>query len=159
MESILQRIVQRGHYRFADHADSWQQAIAMSTAPLVRDGCVDADYYRQIVDCVETYGPYIVFDHEVAMPHSQENAEGVHETCIGFLRLRDAVSFGVDEDGEEKKARLFFTLAACDPEVHLENIRQLAGLFCNTDLLDALMAAQTPEDILAADRAFPTEPF
>ena len=39
------------------------------------------------------------------------------------------------------------------------NIQQLAALFCNEELLDALIAAETPEDILAAEIAHPTEEF
>ena len=107
--------------------------------------------------CIEKYGPYVVFEHYVAMPHSQENASGVHKTGIGFMRVKEEVSFGKDEDGEEKVAKLFFTLAACNPEEHLNNIQQLMGVFCNEELLDALMAANTPEDILAAEAAYPIE--
>ena len=159
MASVLQTIVEKKHYAFVDRLDSWQQGVELSARSLVADGSVDADYYKQIVDCIEKYGPYVVFDHYVAMPHSQENATGVHKTGIGFMRVKEAVSFGKDEDGEEKVAKLFFTLAACNPEEHLNNIQQLAGLFCNEELLDALIAAETPEDILAAEIAHPTEEF
>ena len=159
MASVLQTIVEKKHYKFVDRLDSWQQGVELSTQSLVADGSVDADYYKQIVSCIEKYGPYVVFDHYVAMPHSQENAAGVHKTGIGFMRVKEAVSFGKDEDGEEKVAKLFFTLAACNPEEHLNNIQQLAGLFCNEELLDALIAAETPEDILAAEIAHPTEEF
>ena len=159
MASVLQTIVEKKHYKFVDRLDSWQQGVELSTQSLVADGSVDADYYKQIVSCIEKYGPYVVFDHYVAMPHSQENATGVHKTGIGFMRVKEAVSFGKDEDGEEKVAKLFFTLAACNPEEHLNNIQQLAGLFCNEELLDALIAAETPEDILAAEIAHHTEEF
>ena len=159
MASVLQTIVEKKHYKFVDRLDSWQQGVELSTQSLVADGSVDEDYYKQIVSCIEKYGPYVVFDHYVAMPHSQENATGVHKTGIGFMRVKEAVSFGKDEDGEEKVAKLFFTLAACNPEEHLNNIQQLAGLFCNEELLDALIAAETHEDILAAEIAHPTEEF
>ena len=56
---------------------------------------------------------------------------------------------------EEKIAKLFFTLAACNPDEHLDNIQQLMDVFCNEPLLDALMEANTPEDILAAELAHP----
>lgn len=159
MASVLQTIVEKKHYKFVDHVDSWQQGVQLSTESLVKDGSVDADYYQQIVNCIEKYGPYVVFDHYVAMPHSQENASGVHKTGIGFMRVKEEVSFGKDEEGEEKVAKLFFTLAACNPEEHLNNIQQLASLFCNEELLDALIAAETPEDILAAEIAHPIEEF
>lgn len=157
MASVLQTIVEKKHYAFVDRLDSWQQGVELSAKSLVADGSVDEDYYKQIVDCIEKYGPYVVFDHYVAMPHSQENAQGVHKTGIGFMRVKEPVSFGKDEDGEEKLAKLFFTLAACNPDEHLNNIQQLAFLFCNEELLDALMAANTPEDILAAEAAHPIE--
>ena len=157
MASVLQTIVEKKHYKFVDSVESWQEGVRLSAESLVADGSVDADYYKQIVACIEKYGPYVVFEHYVAMPHSQENASGVHKTGIGFMRVKEEVSFGKDEDGEEKVAKLFFTLAACNPEEHLNNIQQLMGVFCNEDLLDALMAANTPEDILAAEAAYPIE--
>lgn len=157
MASVLQTIVEKKHYKFVDSVESWQEGVRLSAESLVADGSVDADYYKQIVACIEKYGPYVVFEHYVAMPHSQENASGVHKTGIGFMRVKEEVSFGQDEDGEEKVAKLFFTLAACNPEEHLNNIQQLMGVFCNEELLDALMAANTPEDILAAEAAYPIE--
>lgn len=157
MASVLQTIVEKKHYKFVDHVDTWQEAVKLSTESLVADGSVDANYYEQIVNCITKFGPYVVFEHWVAMPHSQENASGVHKTGIGFMRVKDEVSFGKDEDGEEKVAKLFFTLAACNPEEHLNNIQQLMGIFMNEELLDALIAAETPEDILAAEIAHPIE--
>ena len=104
MASVLQTIVEKKHYKFVDRLDSWQQGVELSTQSLVADGSVDADYYKQIVSCIEKYGPYVVFDHYVAMPHSQENATGVHKTGIGFMRVKEAVSFGKDEDGVARYA-------------------------------------------------------
>ena len=155
MASVLQTIVEKKHYLFVDKVDSWQEAVRLSAESLVADGSVGEDYYQQIVSCIEKYGPYVVFEHYVAMPHSQETASGVHKTGIGFMRVKEEVSFGCDEDGEEKVAKLFFTLAACNPDEHLNNIQQLMDVFCNEPLLDALMEANTPEDILAAEIAHP----
>ena len=157
MATVLQTIVEQKHYTFLDSADSWQEAVRLSAEPLVADGSVSADYYQQIVACIEKYGPYVVYDPYIAMPHSQENADGVHKTGIGFLRLKEAVDFGLDEDGVRKEAKLLFTIASCNPEQHLENITQLMGIFGNEPLLYALMEANTPEDILAAEAAYPCE--
>ena len=156
-ETILQKIVERGHYKFVDRVDSWQEAVKLSCESLAKTGYVSENYYQQIVDCIEKYGPYVVFDHYVAMPHSQEGAEGANQTAVGFMRVKEDVDFGVDEDGEQKIARLFFTLAAKDPNEHLDNMQQLMSIFTNEPLLDALMAADTPEDILAAEAKYPPE--
>ena len=156
-KTILQKIVERGHYKFVDKVDSWQEAVKLSCESLAKTGYVSDNYYQQIVDCIEKYGPYVVFEHYVAMPHSQEGAEGAEKTAVGFMRVKEDVDFGKDEDGEDKIARLFFTLAAKDPNEHLDNMQQLMQIFTNEPLLDALMAANTPEDILKAETDYPPE--
>ena len=156
-ETILQKIVERGHYKFVDRVDSWQEAVRLSAQSLVDTGYVSENYYKQIVDCIEKYGPYVVFDHDIAMPHSSEGAEGAKKTGVGFMRVKEAVDFGKDEDGEQKTARLLFTLAAKDPGEHMDNIQQLMGVFCNEPLIDALLEANSPEDILAAEAKYPPE--
>ena len=155
MATLLQKIVERGHYKFVDSVDSWQAAGKLSTESMVKTGYVSEDYYQQIVDCITKYGPYVVYDHYVAMPHSQEGADGAKKTSVGFMRVKQDVDFGKDEDGEQKIARLFFTLAAVDPDEHLDNMQQLMGIFTNEPLLDALLEARTPEDILAAEAKYP----
>ena len=156
-ETILQKIVERGHYKFVDRVDSWQEGVKLSCESLVKTGYVSEDYYKQIVDCIEKYGPYVVFEHYVAMPHTQESAEGANQTAVGFMRVKEDVDFGKDEDGEQKIARLLFTLAAKDPSEHIDNIQQLMSVFCNDPLIDALLEANTPEDILAAEAKYPPE--
>ena len=158
MASVLQTIVEKKHYRFIDgEGVTWQEAVRLSAESLVADGSVDEDYYKQIVACIEKYGPYVVFDHNVAMPHTTENAEGAHKTGIGFMVSEKLIDFGVDEDGEEKKANLFFTLSAASSEEHMDNIQQLSSIFMNDPLLDAMAAARTPEDILEAEKNYPCE--
>lgn len=156
-KTVLQRIVERRHFKFVDSVDSWEEAVRLSCEPLVETGYTDPNYYKQIIDCVKKYGPYMVFDHYVAMPHTQENAEGAFKTAVGFMRVKNVVDFGVDEDGEKKEAKLFFPLVAVNPTEHLENMQQLMEIFMNEPLLDALMEAETPEDILKAEADFPME--
>ena len=158
MASVLQTIVEKKHYRFIDgEGVTRQEAVRLSTEPLVEDGSVDAEYYKQIVACIEKYGPYVVFDHNVAMPHTTENATGAYKTGVGFMVSEKIIDFGVDEDGEKKEANLFFTLFTTNPDEHMNNIQQLSAIFMNDDLLDALAAARTPEDILEAEKKYPCE--
>lgn len=154
-KTVLQRIVERRHVKFVDSVDSWEEAVKLCCEPLVETGYTAPDYYKQIIDCVHKYGPYMVFDHYVAMPHTQENAVGAFKTAVGFMRVKNIVDFGTDEDGEKKEAKLFFPLVAVNPEEHLENMQQLMEIFMNEPLLDALMEAETPEDILKAEAEHP----
>ena len=158
MASVLQTIVEKKHYKFIDgEGVTWQEAVRLSTESLIADGSVSPDFYKQIIECIEKYGPYVVFDHNVAMPHTTENAEGAYKSGVGFMVCEKMIDFGEDEDGEKKEANLFFTLSSANPDEHMENIAQLSSIFMNDDLLDALAAARTPEDILAAEEKYPCE--
>lgn len=158
MKDIFKDIVEKKHYRFISGENvSWQEAVRLSAETLVADGSVSPDFYKQIVACIEKYGPYVVFDYNVAMPHTTENAEGAFKSGIGFMVSENLIDFGCDEDGEKKEANLFFTLSSANPEEHMENVMALSQVFMNEPLLEALKKAKTAEDILAASEAYPCE--
>lgn len=144
---MLREFVEKKHYKFAESAPSWQEAIRMSCEPLVADGTVEKEYAEDIIECITKYGPYIVIMPNIAMPHSQEYAEGVHKTAISFMKLEKPVSF--EEGNPELDAKLFFTLASCDSEQHLSNMQRLSNLMMNEEAIAALLEAKTEADLLA----------
>lgn len=149
---MLKEFVETKHFKFAEEAKDWKEAIRMSCEPLEADGTVEANYKEDIIKCVEKYGPYIVITPNVAMPHSQEGAEGVNKTAISFMRLEKPVSF--EPGNSEKDAQLFFTLASCNPDQHLDNMSGLSEMLMNEDLIEALAKASTPEDLLELQEKF-----
>ena len=149
---MLREFVEQKHYKFAAEAPDWNEAIRMSCESLEADGTIEANYKEDIVACVEKYGPYIVLMPNIAMPHSQEGAEGVHKTSIGFMKLDKPVSF--DPEDPEKDAQLFFTLASCNPEQHMNNMVRLSELLMNEEVVAALLKAETPEDLLEIQKQY-----
>ncbi len=143
---MLREFVEKKHFKFAEEANTWQEAIRMSCEPLLKDGTIEEAYVDCIVENVEKYGPYIVIIPNVAMPHSQISAVGVNDTAITFMKLEKAVSF--DENDREKDAMLFFTVASCNPEQHMNNIVKLAGIFENEPLINELLEAKDSDDLL-----------
>lgn len=143
---MLREFVEKKHYKFASGASDWREAIRMSCESLEADGTIDASYEEDIIACVEKYGPYIVIMPNVAMPHSQEGAQGVHRTAIGFMRLEHPVSF--DSEDPEKDAQLFFTLASCNSDQHIDNMVRLSEILMKEEVVEALGKAETPEDLL-----------
>jgi len=143
---MLKEFVEKGHCLFVDKVDSWQEAIRLSCKTLEEDNTVDKTYAEEIIRCVEKYGPYIVLLPNVAMPHSQEGAQGVNKTAIGFMKVEEAVSF--DPEDSEKDAKLFFTLASCDSDQHLANMIKLSEMLLNEELLQGLLEAKSKEDLL-----------
>ena len=119
---------------------SWQEAIQESCLILLQKHIIDQSYVDEIIQCVETFGPYIIIAPEVAMPHSSEESAGVFGTAISFTKFKQSVTFTGDQ--EAKTATLFFTLAA----EHLENIQQLMDLLMTDGVIADLLETNTPMD-------------
>lgn len=143
---MLKEFVESNHYKFAEEASDWEEAVRMSCESLEADGTVETNYKEDIIECIKKYGPYIVIMPQVAMPHSQECAKGVHKTAIAFMKLKKPVSF--EPGNPEMDASLFFTLASCNPDQHLENMTKLSELLMNEKAVAALLEAETPEDLI-----------
>ncbi len=144
---MLKYFVENKYVKFADEAKDWKDAIRMSCETLEAAGAVEERYKEDIIACVEKYGPYIVIAPNIALPHSQEGADGgVHKTAIAFMKLNKPVSF--EEGNPECDAQLFFTLASCNPEQHLENMSKLSDMLCNDELIEELAKANNEEDLL-----------
>ncbi|MCI6812917.1 MAG: PTS sugar transporter subunit IIA [Lachnospiraceae bacterium] len=149
---MLRDFVESRHYKFAQSASDWREAIRMSCESLEADGTVDETYKEEIIACLEKYGPYIVIMPNVALPHSQEGAKGVNKTAIGFMKLEEPISF--EEGDSQKEAQLFFTLASCDSNQHLNNMMRLSEMLMNEDIVKALEKAKTPEDLLKIQKQY-----
>ncbi|SCP96536.1 PTS sugar transporter subunit IIA [Anaerobium acetethylicum] len=143
---MLREFVEKNHYIFVDKIDTWEESIRIGCKPIEADGTVDPRYAEQIIECVKKYGPYIIIIPNVAMPHSQEGAEGVNKTAISFMKVKEAVHF--EEGNPEKDANLFFTLASCNPDEHMANMVKLSEMLMNEELVEELLKAEGPEDLL-----------
>lgn len=149
---MLREFVEKNHCKFIQEAEDWKDAIRKSCEVLEADGTVEANYKEDIIACVEKYGPYIVIAPNIAMPHSQEGAQGVHKTEIAFMKVEKPVSF--EPGNPEKDAQLFFTLASCNPEQHLDNMSRLSEMLMNEDVIRELEKAVCPEDLLEIQKKY-----
>ncbi|HGF7276469.1 TPA: PTS sugar transporter subunit IIA [Enterococcus faecium] len=122
--------------------DNWRDAIDESCQLLLEKGMINQSYIDEIIQCVEKHGPYIVIVPGVAMPHSSEDSQGVFGTAISFTKMKDSIQF--EEEGKE--ASLFFTLAAKNPEEHMENIQNLSEMLMTEGLIESLMATNSLAD-------------
>ena len=125
---------------------NWQEAIQLSCQTLLNQGYIKEDYVSDIIECVEKYGPYIVIVPGVAMPHASEESNGVIGTAISFTKFDNPIVFYDKENDEEKEASLFFTLAAKDPNSHLEHISDLMELLTKEGMIEALQESNNIED-------------
>lgn len=142
---MLKEIVEKGYFSFKQEFNSWEDAIKASYQPLLDNNIVEDCYVDAVIECVHKYGPYIVIVPGIAMPHSTEGAQGCHGTAISFMKVEKEVDF--DPNDEDKKARLFFSLAAIDHQQHLDNIQALMDTLMNEEIVDALNNATSVSDL------------
>lgn len=135
--TLFKRIIQKKHVSFFESFDSWEEAVGASYEPLVMDGTVDTCYVEQVIESIKALGPYIVIAPDIAIPHTTLKAKGVHKTDICFMKVEKPVSFTKDSNADD--ARLFFSLAAADPNEHLDNMRQLAEILLQEGVVEGLL--------------------
>jgi ascorbate PTS system EIIA or EIIAB component len=143
---MLKELVEGNRCQFLDRVESWQEAIRISCRPLVDNGIVDQSYGDELIENVNTHGPYIVLMPGLAMPHTMEGSERAKGTGISFMKLKEPVHF--DPNDPEKDAVVFFTLAAADSEAHLNNMRCLCKMLSNEELLAELMTVSSTAELL-----------
>ena len=149
---MIDEIIKNGLYDFYDEIDTWQEAIEKSCKKLIEKDIVTEEYPEQVIKTVEKYGPYIVLIPGVAMPHCQENAKGVNDTAVAFMKVEKPVVF--DEGDRDKDARLFFTIASENSEKHLNNIAQLSDILCNEEIVEAFNQAKNLDDLKEIQKKF-----
>lgn len=125
-------------------ADTWEEAIKISTDLLVKSGAIEERYYDDIIKKTIEYGPYYVIMPEVAMPHARPES-GVIKDSFSLVTLKEPVFFG-EEAGH---ISILITLAATSAESHNEfGLVQVADLFEDEKNILKIKNAKTKEEIL-----------
>lgn len=127
-----------------EHPRNWEEAIRVAGKVMKQENLVTDDYIDSVIADVKKYGPYIVIVPEVAMPHSKADSKGVLGTGIGFTILPEEVSF--DDSDPDKKAKLFFMLAAKDSNTHVKNIANLSDMLMEDNMIEDLLKVKDLDD-------------
>lgn len=139
---MLRDIIEKKYYGFYKSATNWEDAIIKSCSSLEENGAVSLEYSKELIECIKKYGPYIVIEPGIAMPHSTQQGENVFKTEIAFTKFEQSVKFD-----DENEATLFFTLASKDPDIHIENIQKLMEVLVNDELKEELFNVKSIEDL------------
>jgi PTS system ascorbate-specific IIA component len=125
------------------HASDWRDAVRIAGDALVATGVTEAAYTDAMLAAIEELGPYVVLAPGFALPHARPS-EAVHRAGISWVSLAEPVEFG---SADNDPVRLVVALAAPDAKAHVGIMAQLAGVLTEDEVLAALMAAQTPDEV------------
>lgn len=128
------------------HAEDWRSAIRLAGAALVAGGVTTEDYTQEMIDTVESLGPYIVVAPGFALAHSR-TSPSVLTTGLSWVSLDTPVEFGSKTNDP---VDLVVGLAALDHEAHIGIMSKLAGVLADPEMLARLRASTDPEEVLSA---------
>ncbi|MEY8711427.1 PTS ascorbate transporter subunit IIA [Mangrovibacter phragmitis] len=128
---MLSQWLHAGTIQCREHAENWQQALALSAEPLLKAGVITPEYVQAVITQHEKLGPYYVLAPGLAMPHTRPE-DGAQGMGLSLLKLEQGVAFG---SADFDPVTTIIMLAAPDSHSHINMISALAELFsCDEDL-------------------------
>lgn len=126
-------------------AADWQEAIRIAAAPLEAQGAIASSYTDGMIESVQKNGPYFVITKGMALAHARPEC-GANRLALNFTTFDPPISFGA---GENDPVHLIITLAATDPNSHIDLLSALAETLMDESRMHQLYAAKTPEEFCA----------
>ena len=126
----LKKLLKKENVKFIDEAENWKEAIFQSGDLLVSNKKVTSEYVEEMIELVEKYGPYIVLEEGIAMPHAGIS-ENVLETGISLLVVNERVSLP-----EGRNANIFLSFAAKNKNDNIDIMNDLFELITKYEFID-----------------------
>lgn len=140
---MVNEIIPGQNIQLKTAAADWRQAICAAGDLLVAGGYTTPDYTREMIEAVETLGPYIVVAPGLALAHSRP-AASVLKTGLSLVTLATPVNFGSEENDP---VHIIFGLCATDNHSHIQMLSQLVE-FLDEPQSIALLASATDVNTL-----------
>lgn len=128
-----------------DSVSSWEEAIRISTEPLLKGGYIKESYVDAMINGVKEFGPYIVIAPMIAMPHARPEC-GALKIGISILKLKEPVSF--TDDGENQ-AKILFALSAAESESHIHILSDICTLLSDEEVYQKIINCEDYEELLS----------
>lgn len=130
--------IPRKHMQFVERVNDYKEAITQAALPLVNDDYISEAYIAQMIDSLETHGPYIVLADDFALPHARPSS-AVKKTGLSLM----VVGEGVDVLGHN--VHVFMVLAAKDNTTHVTLLGGLAEFLMERENIQALKMCASVE--------------
>ncbi len=139
----LRDMISRDAINVGVDASDWEDAVRKAGELLVKIGAAEPRYIDAMIKTVKEMGPYIVITKGIAFPHGRPD-EGAIRPAIVIIKLRKPINFG-NPDNDPVKLLIAFT--ASDDNSHVKAISQLAEVLMNEKNVEALLRANTVDEI------------
>lgn len=139
MNSEILKIMPMQFIRIESRSLSWEDGIKAGFTDLVENNLVGPSYVDHAIDNVEKYGPYIIINRGIALPHA-ESKDDVLEDCLSLLISQKGIEF----DNNERVFLLFCFAQNSDIE-YLRLFKEIMSLGNRQTGINRLIKSQTSE--------------
>jgi PTS system galactitol-specific IIA component len=132
-------------------AESSSEVIRQLGQTLLEDGYVKDSYIDAVLEREQTLptGLPLGGDVNVAIPHT--DIEHVIKSAVAMATLAKPVIFqNMVDPTESVEIKIVFLLALEEPHAQIEMLQEVAGVVQDTGILEALLSATDPKQVLAA---------
>lgn len=119
-----------------DACKDWQDAVHVAVQPLVNGGFVTPAYIDGIIENTHKFGPYFVLAPNLALLHARPEQGVIHQQ-LAVCVVRKGVVFKEGDD----PVSVLVTLAAENPNDHIDVMRTIATLFADPANIEAVAKA------------------
>lgn len=131
-------------------AQTWQEAVRETFAPLIAEGCVEPRYVAAILDAVaDGSGMYMDLGDGIMLAHTRPE-QGALATGLALGVLLEPVPLGGDSAHPITQV---WGLCATDSHSHQSTMAGLAAVLVNPACRERIAAARTVPDVLSAIEA------
>ena len=127
----------------AARARDWREAVETAGRALTASGAADAGYAVDMVRMIEQHGPYVVVAPGLALAHARPGP-AVRRDGLAIVTLADPVPFGHPYNDP---VRVVLALAGASSARHLQLVAEIANIFNDSDAVERLAAATTPDEV------------
>lgn len=139
----MERMLKRENVQIVDSCgEGWEDAIHVAVQPLVDTGYVTPAYIDGIIENTHKYGPYFVLAPDLALLHARPE-QGVIKQQLAVTVSRKGVVF--KEGGDP--VRVLVTLAAENPDSHIDVMRILATMFADPANIEKVATAADADEV------------
>ena len=121
----------------------WREAVELAGAALTAAGAARPEYAGEMVRMIDQHGPYIVVAPGLALAHARPGPEVVADG-LAVVTLAMPVEFGHPYNDP---VRVVLGVAAASNESHLQAVAELANIFNDSDAVDRLARAASPDEV------------
>ncbi len=143
MSNKIKDFLKRENVRIVEQARDWQDAIEISTRPLIEQGYITENYPKRIIQLTQQHGAYYVVAKDLALVHARPE-DGVLHQQLAVTVIRRPVIF---DNKEDEPVRLFITLCAQDSSSHLDMLQQLAEVMMDEERVGKCIQMTDPNEL------------